>query len=548
MMPLNYSGNYDFRLPELEVFARVGLYHRSSSCASSFILNTPDWVRSNYSRLCDLLNVPWASLFPAICWAIWRHRNNHIFIKPNENPIPLHIRVKKVISKAVEWFSFMGKAGGLILDDKDCIMASIPADLREKGSELYDSLIDGKGGLKTLLECIKDMDPDKVSVGLASSLDAVAQLELLQVTVLLLCALESFFYVTRRWEVNALDQLPDYMKLVYQTVLDTFNIIEDEMAKQGRSYEVEYAKSALKDLVGVYCKEAKWYHEGYVPSMDKHWPVALLSCGYQAVSTISFTGMGELATKEAFDWVSSNPLFVQGSSCRFIDDVVGHKIPRARNLLACMTAENLVLGIRILTKAASLISLIDDICDASNATKNLCSSMMQFKGFLTFLLCHARQVALKAYDKATKVAAKNERYKNDCKTWEQQAKNAEAEVERLKRQLADATTSAEVAKAEVKRVKEEEKEKLKAADLKSFEAGIKRVALEYTQIAHKMVNDELEARLPDFYKLGYMAGADAMAEQQGGVGKNMAEGGGRDGFAEAEAQDKVAEDEIHELD
>ncbi|KAF7141507.1 hypothetical protein RHSIM_Rhsim06G0194700 [Rhododendron simsii] len=134
----------------------------------------------------------------------------------------------------------------------------------------------------------------------------------------------------QRWKVSALDQLPDYMKLVYQTVLDTFNIIEDEMAKQGRSYGVEYAKSALKDLVGVYCKEAKCYHEGYVPSMDEHWPVALLSCGYQAVSTMSFTGMGELATKEAFDWVSSNPLIVQGSSviCRLIDDVVGHKNKR----------------------------------------------------------------------------------------------------------------------------------------------------------------------------------------------------------------------------
>ncbi|XP_058220640.1 peptidyl-prolyl cis-trans isomerase CYP37, chloroplastic-like isoform X2 [Rhododendron vialii] len=72
------------------------------------------------------------------------------------------------------------KALKIAVDDKDSIIASIPADLREKGSELYDSLIDGKGGLKTLLECIKDKDPDKVSVGLASSLDAVAQLELLQ--------------------------------------------------------------------------------------------------------------------------------------------------------------------------------------------------------------------------------------------------------------------------------------------------------------------------------------------------------------------------------
>lgn len=35
--------------------------------------------------------------------------------------------------------------------------------------------------MKTLLESIKDKDPDKVSLSLASSLDAVAQLELLQV-------------------------------------------------------------------------------------------------------------------------------------------------------------------------------------------------------------------------------------------------------------------------------------------------------------------------------------------------------------------------------
>lgn len=41
-----------------------------------------------------------------------------------------------------------------------------------------------QGGLKTLLEYIKDKDPDKVSVGLASSLDTIAQLELLQVILI----------------------------------------------------------------------------------------------------------------------------------------------------------------------------------------------------------------------------------------------------------------------------------------------------------------------------------------------------------------------------
>ena len=42
-----------------------------------------------------------------------------------------------------------------------------------------------QGGLQALLESIKDKDPDKVSVGLASSLDTVAEIELLQVTTLI---------------------------------------------------------------------------------------------------------------------------------------------------------------------------------------------------------------------------------------------------------------------------------------------------------------------------------------------------------------------------
>ncbi|XVF04121.1 hypothetical protein REPUB_Repub05bG0054700 [Reevesia pubescens] len=72
------------------------------------------------------------------------------------------------------------KALKIAVDGKDSILASIPADLREKGSTLYTSLIDGQGGLQALLKCIKDQDADKVSVGLASSLDIVAELELLQ--------------------------------------------------------------------------------------------------------------------------------------------------------------------------------------------------------------------------------------------------------------------------------------------------------------------------------------------------------------------------------
>ncbi|XP_027909422.1 peptidyl-prolyl cis-trans isomerase CYP37, chloroplastic isoform X2 [Vigna unguiculata] len=72
------------------------------------------------------------------------------------------------------------KALKLAVDEKDSILASIPAELKEKGSLVHASLIEGKGGLQTLLQSIKEQDADKVSVNLASTLDTVAELELLQ--------------------------------------------------------------------------------------------------------------------------------------------------------------------------------------------------------------------------------------------------------------------------------------------------------------------------------------------------------------------------------
>ncbi|GFS29275.1 terpenoid cyclases/Protein prenyltransferases superfamily protein [Actinidia rufa] len=135
-----------------------------------------------------------------------------------------------------------------------------------------------------------------------------------------------------RWEISALDKLPEYMKLCYQALLDIYSMIDEEMAKQGGSYRVDYAKSEMKNLVRGYFEEAKWFHQGYVPRMEEYMQVALLTSGYKMVTTTSFVGMGELATKEAFDWVSSFPLIVEAVSTitRLTDDIVGHKFEQQR--------------------------------------------------------------------------------------------------------------------------------------------------------------------------------------------------------------------------
>ncbi|XP_077243236.1 cyclophilin-like peptidyl-prolyl cis-trans isomerase family protein isoform X3 [Tasmannia lanceolata] len=68
----------------------------------------------------------------------------------------------------------------IAMDEKESILGNIPVDLKEKGVALYASFVDGKGELQSLVESIKENDPDKVSIRLSSSLNTVAELELLQ--------------------------------------------------------------------------------------------------------------------------------------------------------------------------------------------------------------------------------------------------------------------------------------------------------------------------------------------------------------------------------
>ncbi|XP_024370689.1 peptidyl-prolyl cis-trans isomerase CYP37, chloroplastic [Physcomitrium patens] len=74
------------------------------------------------------------------------------------------------------------KALKLATDDKDAILAALPADQKEKGTQLYNDLMTAKSGFPGLLDAIEAKDADKVSIRLASSLDTIAQLEVMQAT------------------------------------------------------------------------------------------------------------------------------------------------------------------------------------------------------------------------------------------------------------------------------------------------------------------------------------------------------------------------------
>ncbi|KAK9997341.1 hypothetical protein SO802_022027 [Lithocarpus litseifolius] len=142
---------------------------------------------------------------------------------------------------------------------------------------------------------------------------------------------EELSYISR-WDISCIGQLPEYMQICCRALFDVFEAIENELAKEERSYRVSYAKDAMKHLVRAYFDEAKWLYQNYIPTMEEYMHVALKSSGLPMLATISFVGMGDIVTKEAFDWAFSNPKIITASSVigRLMDDMKSHKFEQER--------------------------------------------------------------------------------------------------------------------------------------------------------------------------------------------------------------------------
>nr|AGB05616.1 sesquiterpene synthase 7 [Valeriana officinalis] len=146
-----------------------------------------------------------------------------------------------------------------------------------------------------------------------------------------------FTDAAQRWDINAIDQLPEYMRPIFRELIYLYNAMEEELLNDGISYRVEYAKQSVIQMITAYNDEAIWYHNNYVPTFEEYLKVALVSSGYRMLPTNSFVGMGKTEVPhQAFDWVSNNPLMVKASTiiARLDNDKVGHEHEQDRGHVA----------------------------------------------------------------------------------------------------------------------------------------------------------------------------------------------------------------------
>ncbi|CDP12280.1 unnamed protein product [Coffea canephora] len=92
----------------------------------------------------------------------------------------------------------------------------------------------------------------------------------------------------------------------------------------------------MKMLARAYFVEAKWLHQGYMPTLEENMKNAVPSSGYPTLTIISFLGMGDIVKKEAFDWALKVPEIVRAASiiARLRNDIVGYKFEQKREHIA----------------------------------------------------------------------------------------------------------------------------------------------------------------------------------------------------------------------
>ncbi|KAK8503378.1 hypothetical protein V6N12_034773 [Hibiscus sabdariffa] len=82
--------------------------------------------------------------------------------------------------------------------------------------------------------------------------------------------LELFTQAVDRWDINAMELLPQYMKICFLAFFNSINEIAFDILKEHGFHTISFLKKAWADLCKAYLREAKWFHSGYTPNFKEY--------------------------------------------------------------------------------------------------------------------------------------------------------------------------------------------------------------------------------------------------------------------------------------
>ncbi|CAA7020917.1 unnamed protein product [Microthlaspi erraticum] len=219
-----------------------------------------------------------------------------------------------------------------------------------------------------------------------------------------------------RWAPDhTMDQQPDYLKFVLHFILDTYEEFERELKPQGKPYSVKANIEELKRVVKANFELAKWAHAAHVPSFEEYMEVGEVEVAVYAALAAICMCMGDMATKEAYEWLKLKPKLAKciSAKCRLMNDIYGYEDDMSRgyvpNAVSCYMKQ---YGV---TKQEAIKKLHEMVVDVDKAiNEELLTTMGVSRLLLKASMGMAKMIAIcyNGYEGFTRPEGKTKEYIN----------------------------------------------------------------------------------------------------------------------------------------
>ncbi|XP_028808412.1 probable terpene synthase 11 [Neltuma alba] len=132
-----------------------------------------------------------------------------------------------------------------------------------------------------------------------------------------------FTEAIRRWDLDAMEGLPEYMKICYMALYNTTNEIAYRIQKDHGLTVVAHLKRTWIDIFEAFFEEAKWFNREHVPSFEEYLENGVTSAGSYMALVHAFFLIGDDLSKQNISMMNPYPrLFtVSGQILRLWDDL-----------------------------------------------------------------------------------------------------------------------------------------------------------------------------------------------------------------------------------
>ncbi|EOA26785.1 hypothetical protein CARUB_v10022874mg [Capsella rubella] len=89
--------------------------------------------------------------------------------------------------------------------------------------------------------------------------------------------LQLFTDAVESWDLNRLDELPDYMRLCFRVMYNEVNSIGRDVLRKKNINVIPFLKKSWTNLCKSYLVEAKWYKRGHKPKLEEYMNNAWIS-------------------------------------------------------------------------------------------------------------------------------------------------------------------------------------------------------------------------------------------------------------------------------